>query len=82
MSIPRQRTPFYKPTDDQTESRYGDAVTGGTHNHQMNAVEAQGDRRSRVLLTCPTRCRDEILQRGLSLLPATGLKPAILKKGA
>lgn len=29
---------------------------------KMDAVEAQGDRRSRILLTCPARCRDEILQ--------------------
>lgn len=69
----------YNPTHGQTESKYTDAVIGGTRNHQMDAVEAWGDHRSHVLLTCPARSRDEVLERRLGLLPATGLEPAILK---
>jgi hypothetical protein len=45
----------------------------------MDAVEARGDQRLRILLTCPACRRDEILERSLSFLPATSLKPAVLE---
>jgi hypothetical protein len=70
----------HNSTYGQTESGYTDAVIGGTGNHEMDAVEAWGDHRSRVLLTCPTRSRDKVLERRLGLLPATGLEPAVLKR--
>jgi hypothetical protein len=69
----------HNPTYGKAEPEYADAITGGSR--QLDAVEASWDYHSRVLLTSPACGGDDVFQRGLGLLPATGLEPAILKKG-